>query len=1278
MNQRSHTSRRNCVSHCDSLHNGIEICESRQLLSTTNTVSGGAAFIPHGGIEAAPIQQAVTISHYAPTGGWGIEINEVHRVGNELWVFGTLYAPPPEAIVTPAFNRVRDTASVSIGDALLPTREFVRDLEDPGSELADLKQSGTSELLFQRSPGGPNAWNQDQSEERKRTLVAEPVEAPSAPIGQTLVRDSENDASIQLLWDRRDAGSFQTRQDPHFRRYHILVESVSTVGPVLYGDQAISVNDTVGAPVYWPRFPYSPLNDSGVFIPGRQSTDAVVDGQSFQFGGSRSLTLVPGVYIFRVRTQYVPVPGDLELTENDSAIRRNMLATPWSEWSDDVEFSVLPASEEILTIPVSNFRPGQPILNWGTVENAVGYEVWVNNRHNGSTTLTISDITSTRFIPDQPLPWGKYRFWVRAVRPDGSASRWSRPRDFELNAPAVTIDRISNTIDRTPLIKWTAQDGAEGYRVELADKNHVALTPSARIASQADPAGSVYRVETTVSGTTNEFQISEALLPGTYTIRITATYPDGGTSTTAQHAFRIDMVSPPNLRNGPRELQWDMHPEANSVDVWVAYLGGGANPFTRDAATPDWRYITQDASIATSTTLPNDAPFGDYRAWVRSRYTNADGHAEMTEWSKPFHWHLAAIAPSTDIDLRYSGDNQTLSWSPETDAVKYDVLVAPIDPQGRSFAKTQVNGVPDTSLRLDEVTSLFPPGVPAGHFRFWVRAIFDSSAPMPRTDWSNWLDVTFDSPPALSATARPGDETSNGFEEPSPTTAVVVGNEVIRPFAPWPQRQVVIDDIIETVRQQPVSPYRPWIWKSDEAGTFTLNASSPAPVDAVASFPLITASEVPVDLEFVSIHGFRATNLVTGKAVEFDGRVLRQFNDSCEQFCWIPWMPTFRAPRGLEIELGSGVYEIQARVRHVPVLLSGNMAQSYGGLRLKEISQSIPEQSTESSVNMRPTPWSDWSQALVYSVLSDDGAVLPYGPAQTTDHRPSFNWGPIPGVKSFEVWIQNRTTKQRVVHQVVRNRTEFVPGADLPAGQYIWWVRAISWNGSTGDWSLPQQKEIFAPSVSVRFATETVDATPVVAWDAVAGARNYTVEVSNAHDGKVVYRSNPLLDNSHRIDRSLANGQYHVWVRADFGAGARSAVGKETSLGSFVRPTLQVGQKPSATLSSDRRTVMWNSVDGATRYEIWIDRVSETNGRSTQVVTDKNVYTTEFRLPASIDIETSDTFRVWVRAVRSEQGRESVGYWSDVLQMTSTPSDADLQNLMANITSTDLLDVVSS
>jgi hypothetical protein len=99
-------------------------------------------------------------------------------------------------------------------------------------------------------------------------------------------------------------------------------------------------------------------------------------------------------------------------------------------WSTPYKFTAT-GGAPLITSPVNSALVlPLPTITWAAVPGAASYQIQIAWLGVNFEYIQRSGITSTEFAPVDPLNSGSYRVWVRAIKADGSALRWSTPVTF--------------------------------------------------------------------------------------------------------------------------------------------------------------------------------------------------------------------------------------------------------------------------------------------------------------------------------------------------------------------------------------------------------------------------------------------------------------------------------------------------------------------------------------------------------------------------------------------------------------------------------------------------------------------------------------------------------------------------------------------------------------------------------------------------------------------------------------------------------------------------------
>ncbi len=151
--------------------------------------------------------------------------------------------------------------------------------------------------------------------------------------------------------------------------------------------------------------------------------------------------------------------------------------------------------------------------------------------------------------------------------------------------------------------------------------------------------------------------------------------------------------------------------------------------------------------------------------------------------------------------------------------------------------------------------------------------------------------------------------------------------------------------------------------------------------------------------------------------------------------------------------------------------------------------------------------------------------------------------------------------------------------------------------------------------------------------DIVAGASSYEVWVNDNLTNRKVLQTSGITGTSYTLPE-LPASSYRVWVRS----GAAAVWSAPYDVDTRGRASL-IG--PATNPGTNIPTFSWGLVEGATRYELWVDRV----GGQQKIVYQTQL--TDLSFSPSTPM-AKGTYRAWVRAFSSNQA----GLWSVYREFT--------------------------
>ncbi|MEZ6063753.1 MAG: hypothetical protein R3C19_25680 [Planctomycetaceae bacterium] len=282
-----------------------------------------------------------------------------------------------------------------------------------------------------------------------------------------------------------------------------------------------------------------------------------------------------------------------------------------------------------------------------------------------------------------------------------------------------------------------------------------------------------------------------------------------------------------------------------------------------------------------------------------------------------------------------------------------------------------------------------------------------------------------------------------------------------------------------------------------------------------------------------------------------------------------------------------------------------------------------------------------WTSSQL-DVITPTEVVSPIG--AVVSGRPTFEWKPVAGAESYDLWVRQLTPEYVSMKIRVENltATTFTPAEPLPAGTYRVWVQAQGVAGYAAAWSSPETFSTFAQIAILGPASANATAASAITWTSVAGAVRYELEVTNSTGGLVVHETG-LTQTSFAPPQPLETGQeYSVRVRA---VDATGESGPWSLIHRFRTPPARVAliAPGGGAAVSVPVTFTWQSATGAARYELWVNRIAPSP--ATRVLYVNDLASTEFTVPTL----PAGTYRWWVRAINPD-GR--AGLWSAALTFT--------------------------
>ena len=181
----------------------------------------------------------------------------------------------------------------------------------------------------------------------------------------------------------------------------------------------------------------------------------------------------------------------------------------------------------------------------------------------------------------------------------------------------------------------------------------------------------------------------------------------------------------------------------------------------------------------------------------------------------------------------------------------------------------------------------------------------------------------------------------------------------------------------------------------------------------------------------------------------------------------------------------------------------------------------------------------------------------------------------------------------------------------------------------------------YEPPVLTGPNATTTSSRPTISWNAIAGTLRYDIWIDNLSTGvSQLLRNINVPTNSYVPPENLGIGRYRVWVRA---VDQLEMPGVWSAARDFyinTSPTITSPKQDSPLVTGKFPAVVWSAVPDATKYELWVDNI--TNGRVRVIY---RAGTSALNTTSYISTEGlgSGTYQIWVRALNT---KGEAGSWS--------------------------------
>ena len=194
------------------------------------------------------------------------------------------------------------------------------------------------------------------------------------------------------------------------------------------------------------------------------------------------------------------------------------------------------------------------------------------------------------------------------------------------------------------------------------------------------------------------------------------------------------------------------------------------------------------------------------------------------------------------------------------------------------------------------------------------------------------------------------------------------------------------------------------------------------------------------------------------------------------------------------------------------------------------------------------------------------------------DGKPHFSWQPIEGAVKYEIYRSTKSTKGYTLLATVEDGNAYVDATVAGGKTFYYKVKAVGNVSSSESSYVKLTGKCAAPFISI----DTTSGKPVLSWEKVSGAKQYTVYLATSMEGKYT-KLGTTKKLTYTDSKAKTGGEYYYKVIAN---GSKSSY---NSIYSNVKMAFVPCAAPKVTVKNNalgQPVISWGKVTGAAQYKI--------------------------------------------------------------------------------------------